>query len=87
MSEERGIIKLKKIKTCIKKKYKAVSLLLLFCLFWLHWTSVAAPGLSPAVVSGGYSPVAVPLLLTVVASLAVEHNPKVSRLGSCGAPA
>ena len=56
-------------------------------LFWLHWIFVSALGLSPGMVSGGYSPVAGLVLLTVVASLAVEHNPKVSGLSSCAAQA
>ena len=34
--------------------------------FWLHWVFAAAHGLSLVVASGGYSPIVVPRLLTVL---------------------
>ena len=53
----------------------------LFIYFWLHWVfrvvlrfSVAALGLCLVMVSRGYSLVAVPRLLIVVASLMVENG-------------
>ena len=42
--------------------------------FWLSWVFVAACGLSLAAVSGDYSLVVVCRLLTVVASLVVDHG-------------
>ena len=42
--------------------------------FWLHWVFVAALGLSPDVVSRGYSLVAVGGILTAVASLVAERG-------------
>ena len=45
----------------------------LFKYFWLRWVFVAACGLSLVVVNGGYSYVAVDVLLIAVASL-VEHR-------------
>ena len=43
-----------------------------FIYFWLSWVFVAVYGLSPVVVSGGYSLVAVGRLLIAGASLAAE---------------
>ena len=45
-----------------------------FLSFWLCWVFDAAHGLSLVAESGGCSPVAVRGLLTVVASLVVEHG-------------
>ena len=43
-------------------------------IYWLHWVFVAGHGFSMAVVSEGYSLVAMRGLLIVV-SLVVEHGP------------
>ena len=50
-----------------------INLFILFIYFWLHWVFIAGRGLSLVAASGGYS-VAVGGLLTVVASLVVEHG-------------
>ena len=42
--------------------------------FWLCWVFVAVHGLSLAVVSGGYSPVAVNWFPIAVASLVAKHG-------------
>ena len=42
--------------------------------FWLYWVFVAAHRLSLVAASGGYSLVDMHRLLTVVASLVVEHE-------------
>ena len=45
-----------------------------FIYFWLCWVFSAALGLSPVLVSGGYSLVVVPWLLIAVTSLLVKHD-------------
>ena len=42
--------------------------------FWLHWSSVAARGLSLVEESGVYSPAVVYGVLLVLASLVEEHT-------------
>ena len=49
-------------------------MLLLFIYLWLHWVFFAACGLSLAAVSRGLLFIVVLGLLTVVASLVVEHR-------------
>ena len=49
-------------------------MLLLFIYLWLHWVFFAACGLSLAAVSRGLLFIVVLGLLTVVASLVVEHG-------------
>ena len=46
---------------------------ILFIYFWPHWVFVTMPGLSPFVVTRGYS-VALRGLLVAAASLVVEHG-------------
>ena len=48
--------------------------LIFYFIVWLCWVFITACGLSLAVASGGYSPVAVRRLFTVVASLVAEHG-------------
>ena len=50
--------------------------------FWVHWVFVAVQGLSLVAASGGCSLVDMHRLLTVVASLVVEHG--LGRAGFCG---
>ena len=45
-----------------------------FIIYWLHWVFTAGHGFSKAVVSEGYSLVAMCGLLIVVVSLVVEHG-------------
>ena len=42
--------------------------------FWLHWAFIAAHGLSRVAMTGGYSLVLAPGLLTAVTSLVLEHS-------------
>ena len=53
--------------------YLNMLMCLLFIYFWPHWVFVTMPGLSPFVVTRGYS-VAVRGLLVAAASLVVEHG-------------
>ena len=55
--------------------------------FWVHWVFVAVQGLSLVAASGGYSLVDMHRLLTVVASLVVEHELRWAGFSGCGTQA
>ena len=82
---KRGLNKLEKIKICIKKKYKTISF---FFFFFFYLLILAA--LDLCCCTWAFSRHGERGLLSsgrACASLAVEHNPKVSGLSSCAAQA